>query len=218
MPPRTLPELAPERALLFRITHRENLPWILDHGLHCRHSDRTDARFVTIGNVDLIAKRDRWPVPVSPGGTLGDYIPFYFTPLSVMAFNICTGQGDVRRRDGKDIVILVTSLPKLQSDGVSFLFTDRHAALVGTRFSADLSHLTRIDWTILRNRDFSRDNDDLGKKERYQAEALVHRSLPTNSLIGIACYDRQQTVWAAECVAARKLPIPVITRRSWYFP
>lgn len=28
--------LNPEKALIFRIVHRDNLPWILDHGLHCR--------------------------------------------------------------------------------------------------------------------------------------------------------------------------------------
>jgi len=28
--------LTPEKALIFRITHRDNLPWILEHGLHCR--------------------------------------------------------------------------------------------------------------------------------------------------------------------------------------
>ncbi len=27
--------LNPEKALIWRIVHRDNLPWILDNGLHC---------------------------------------------------------------------------------------------------------------------------------------------------------------------------------------
>jgi len=30
--------LNPERALIFRIVHVANVPWILDHGLHCKNS------------------------------------------------------------------------------------------------------------------------------------------------------------------------------------
>ena len=30
--------LNPEKALIFRIVHKDNVPWILDHdGLHCRN-------------------------------------------------------------------------------------------------------------------------------------------------------------------------------------
>lgn len=30
--------LCPEKALIFRIMHIANVPWALDHGLHCRNS------------------------------------------------------------------------------------------------------------------------------------------------------------------------------------
>lgn len=86
-------DLNPEKALIFRIVHRDNIPWILDHGLHCRNSTTFDPNYVDIGNVDLIGKRGGHPVPKPPGGTLNDYIPFYFTPFSIMLFNIKTGWG-----------------------------------------------------------------------------------------------------------------------------
>jgi hypothetical protein len=31
--------LNPAKALIWRIVHRDNLPWILDHGLHCWNGD-----------------------------------------------------------------------------------------------------------------------------------------------------------------------------------
>ena len=48
-------------------------------------------------------------MPIHPGGTLSDYVPFYFTPFSPMAYNIHTGLG-VNRINWRDIVVLVASL------------------------------------------------------------------------------------------------------------
>ena len=30
--------LNPQKALIWRIVHRDNIPWILDNGLHCGNS------------------------------------------------------------------------------------------------------------------------------------------------------------------------------------
>ena len=84
--------LCPEKALVWRIVHRDNVPWILDHGLHCANSGVLDPFYVPIGNGELIDKRKTWPVPVAPGGVLGDYVPFYFTPFSPMMLNIKSGR------------------------------------------------------------------------------------------------------------------------------
>jgi len=74
--------LTPEKALIFRIIHRDNLPWILENGLHCANSGKSDPNFVPIGNPDLIGKRKVRQVPQAPGGTLSDYVPFFYPPIS----------------------------------------------------------------------------------------------------------------------------------------
>jgi hypothetical protein len=211
-----LPELTSENAYIFRITHKDNLPWILDNGIHCPKSALKDPNFVNIGITDLIEKRRLWPVPEPPGGTLGDYIPFYFTPLSMMAYNIYTGR-NVRQRGNDEIVVLVASLQEVQKAGVSILFTDRHALLVDAKFSSDLTQLDRIDWKILQNRDFSRNNDDIGKTSRYQAEALVHRQMSIDKLVCVACCDDNQKVWAENLVQQRVLALKITTNKGWYF-
>jgi O-acetyl-ADP-ribose deacetylase (regulator of RNase III) len=85
-----LSELTACNGLIFRITHRNNIPWILDNGLHCRNSKAKDPNFVQIGNPDLISKRHSKVANGPYGGTLSDYVPFYFTPLSPMFYNIKT--------------------------------------------------------------------------------------------------------------------------------
>lgn len=149
---------------------------------------------------------------------MSDYIPFYFTPLSMMAFNIYTGHNGVRKRDGSELVILVSSLHGLKKDGVRFLFSDRHASTVGAQVTSDLDCLPRwIDWEILQRRDFSRDNDDIGKTDRYQAEALVYRHLPVKSWAGIACYNHEEKARIEKMVLERGLELKIIAKRGWYF-
>lgn len=60
--------ITPERALLFRITHRDNVQHLLMHGVQCRSSPVFDSHFVTIGHPDIIDRRKNWPVRVAPGG------------------------------------------------------------------------------------------------------------------------------------------------------
>ena len=210
-------DLNPDKALIFRITHRDNVPWILDNGLHSRNSGVAAPNFVAIGNLELIDKRQKRNVPIPPAGTLSNYIPFYFTPYSPMMLNIKTGHGGIRTRRNDEIVIVVTSLHRLQKEKVKFVFTDRHAYLRAAEFSSDLGDLNRIDWDILQNRDFRRDPDNPEKFERYQAEALVHQHLPISALLGIACYDSTTKTGLMAETAERNLDLKILDQPNWYF-
>lgn len=210
-------DLNPEKALIFRITHRDNFPWILNNGLHCRSSESFDPSFVNIGNLELIDKRQNRVVDISPGGTLSDYVPFYFTPFSPMMFNINTGHAGIAKRPNGEIVILVSSLHKLVEDGRVFVFSDRHAYLQTARFSADLADLDRIDWPKLQARDFKKDLNDLDRFERYQAEALVHRHMPVNALKGIVCYNKAVKDDLSTLLDKSGPRLKVVAKPSWYF-
>jgi hypothetical protein len=209
--------LNPEKALLWRIVHRDNLAWILDHGLHCRNSPIQDPHYVDIGNPDLIDKRAHRFVPIGPGGTLSDYVPFYFTPFSVMMRNIHTGWGNIRKRSNEEILILVSSLHRIRELSIPFVFTDSHAYLPEAEYFDDIAELAKVDWAISQARYFRRDVDDPKKMSRYQAEALVYRHLPISGLLGIVCYTERLKSAIEQQLQARHLSLPVHARRGWYF-
>lgn len=209
-------QLGPESAHIFRITHVRNVPWILDHGLHCKNSGVQDPNFISIGLADLIQKRTSRLVPNGPGGSLSDYVPFYFTPFSIMMYKINTGNG-VTGRENREIAILVTSLPRLQEQGIRFVYTNAHAYLNEADYFEDLADLNRVDWDLLRSRNFKRDPEDPGKVGRYQAEALVYLEVPVAALLGIACYDNTSKQQLEAEVQSRGLSIPVKTLPEWYF-
>jgi len=213
----TYTSLNPEKALIWRITHRNNVDWILDNGLHCGSSAIRSSHWVSIGNDDLIDKRAGHRVPCAPGGVLNDYVPFYFTPFSVMLANIKSGRNGVVRRPSSEIVILVSSLRKVAELGLPFLFTDKHAYFYWTSFYNDLAHLDHVDWGLLQRRDFRRDPEDPEKVARYQAEALVHRYVPIEALVGIVCSTDGVRNEIAGKIEGRRLNLAVHSRPSWYF-
>jgi hypothetical protein len=217
MPGKHAELLNPEKALIFRITHRDNVPWILENGLHAKNGAISDPNFRPIGNRDLIGKRIHHPVPAGSGGVLSDYIPFYFTPFSMMLFNIKTGHNGVPQVPNEEIVILVSSLRQVAQMGIGFVYTDQHAYLGMAEYFTSLDDLHRIDWPILQNQDFKRDNSDLGKTDRYQAETLVWKHLPVECILGICCFTdevRDRLKLRAEGLG---LPVKVIKRADWFF-
>lgn len=214
--PKPMASLTPENAHIFRIVHRDNIPWILDHGLHCAKSDVRDPNYVAIGNEEVITLRASRQIQIAPGGTISDYVAFYFTPCSLMLYNIVTGW-KVKQRAREDIVILVSSLHKLQTASIPFVFTDRNAAYATAQISSDLSHLDRVNWIDLQKCDFKLDPNRPDKKEKYMAEALVLRHLPLESLLGIVCYNAPVENLIKSQLAARGLNNNTATRPGWYF-
>ena len=206
----------PNPTKIYRITHVDNVRWLLANGLHCVNSGVKDPNFVQIGLPDLIQRRAARVVPTPPGGTLDDYVPFYFGTHSVMLYNVLTGYG-VRQVHQQDVVYLVSSVQLLGSNSIRFLFTDRHAYVANAHYSADLAALSELDWDLINGRDFKRDPNRPDKVERRAAELLVHRHLPAAALGGIACYNsavRQRIEHAANAVGVN---VVVRVRQDWYF-
>jgi hypothetical protein len=155
-------------------------------------------------------------VPVPPGGTLDDYIPFYFGTHSVMLYNIHTGYG-VKQVPQRDLAYVVSSVQLLGSEGVAFVFTDRHAYVALAHYSSNVGDLAKLDWSLINGRDFKRDPNRPDKIERREAELLAHRHVPLGSLAGIACYDgvvRQRIEAEATKVGVN---IKIREHREWYF-
>lgn len=205
-----------EKAWIWRIVHRDNLPWVLDNGLHAANGVHCPG-WVSIGNAELTDRRGEHVVPIAPGGVLNDYVPFYFTPFSPMLLNIATGRNGVTRRDMSEILILVSSLKAVHRSGRPFVFTDAHAYYRYARYYSSLSDLEKVDWALLQKRDFRRDDDDPGRLERYQAEALVYQHLPVSLLAGVICHNDEVMHQVRKHLDKAGVVLPVHARPRWYF-
>ncbi|CEG55703.1 type II toxin-antitoxin system toxin DNA ADP-ribosyl transferase DarT [Legionella fallonii] len=212
----TYSHLNAEKALIWRITHKDNISGILDNGLYCANSPIQIPCYTPIGNIELIGKRKNRIVSLHPGGTLSDYIPFYFTHFSPMMYNIHTGRG-VKQYHNSELLILVSSLRLVEENNLEFLFTDRHAYLQRANYYNNLDSLSEIDWLSLQQRDFRLNPEDPEKFDRYQAEALIYNHLPINSLKGIVCYTDELKLQIENEIDMRNLSLTVVTKPRWYF-
>jgi hypothetical protein len=185
--------------------------------MYCRSAANPDPNYVNIGSASLIDKRSRRAVPIPPGGTLSDYVPFYFTPFSIMMLNIKTGYGGITKRENKDIVIFVSSIHKLRELGLPFVFTNQHAYPIDTDYYSAVADLKHIDWRLLQNRDFKTNDADPGKQSRYQAEALVHGHVPLTAILGIGCFNDTVRQQVEATVAAHGQKMSVKLTPTWYF-
>lgn len=134
-----------------------------------------------------------------------------------MLLNIKTGYSGVPKIANEEIVIVVSSLRRLSEMGIDFVFCDQHAYLVTAEHFTALDNLDRIDWPILQKRDFTRDNNDLGKTDRYQAEALVWKHLPVEGILGICCFTEDLRDRLKAQANELGLSTPIFKRSEGYF-
>lgn len=53
--------------------------------------------------------------------------------------------------------------------------------------------------------------------EKYQAEPLVYRHVPTNLFTGLACYDDSVILKLRDLCKSAGVEIHIQTRPEWYF-
>lgn len=183
MPPVAIPQPTP----IYRMVHVDSLPTILARGaLHaptCTPNDGLPYR--TIHNTDVQASRRVKAVPCGPCGTVHDYVPFYFGPLSVMLLNLKTGRVAGYSEGQAPLVYLVSTAQAVAQAGCRYVFTDGHGLAGFTDWFDDLARLDAVDWGLVGKRYWSDKPDDNDRQRRKQAEFLVWQSLDWGLLGGI---------------------------------
>lgn len=168
---------------VYHITHVDNLPHIIAAGR--LYSDRlmtrmTQTRAAVVIGYDNIKQRrlNENGVGCHPGTMVGDYVPFYFCPRSVMLFVIWKRATGLTYRGGQEEIVHLVSdvaLAVQASAGRPWAFSDGNAGTRYTQYCADLDQLDDfVDWNAVAEKYWS----DPAVKERKQAEFLVHDFFP----------------------------------------
>lgn len=212
---------APIPTLIYRMVHIDNLDVLLRRqALHAPHQTPQDGLiYRTIHDTDVQAKRHLQPVAVGSGGTIHDYVPFYFGPRSPMLLQLHTGRvaGYTERQD--PLVYLVSSVQAIIAGGCRFIFSDGHGLATFTQWFTDPSDLDKVDWTAVNARQWNDTVQDMDRQRRKQAEFLVFQDCPWSAVITIAVLN--DTVEAqVEAIVARHAPAlrrSVAIHPEWYY-
>ncbi len=182
-----MPDLS--KIYLYRMTHIENIPHILQHGI--THSSQANANpnFVPIGDASLITTRNNFLL--NNDRRLGEYIPFYFGVRTPMLYVVQNGFNMVAPTPAENIVYCVTSVQKIIDLHLDFVFTDGHAVDgFSTQYTpADLQNIdTLLDKNAINAR-YWRDENDLDRKRRKEAEFLVLGGIAQEAILGFITYS-----------------------------
>ena len=215
----TTPPVQPK---IYHITHVDNLSSIVaadcieaDGRRVGQGSDQT-----SIGMTE-IKRRRLYELEVSchPGTMVGEYVPFYFCPRSIMLYILHMGNHpDLAYRGGQNPVLhlqadMKTVIKWADHNRVRWAFSDRNAGARYVDFHSSPNELNMVDWKAVSETDF---RDPL-VKEGKQAEFLIHDACPLHLVekIGVLNEKRAEQINGI-LQNARHKPVVKI-ERAWYY-
>ncbi len=172
----------PAQPRIYHIVHEDRLPSIIaDGGLYCDAAmlARASASGTTIG-ISKIKQRRLKELTLNshPGLHVGDCVPFYFCPRSIMLYVLHMGNHhDLNYRGGQGPIIhleadLHDTVAWAKQQNLRWAFSLSNAGAYYFEDRADLRHLSELDWAAIGATDWQ--NHQEGK----QAEFLVESQFP----------------------------------------
>ena len=213
------PPAAPK---IYHITHVDNLPGMVAE--RCLWSDAARiARGIGCALVGMSQIKERrlteLAVRCHPGTMVGEYVPFYFCPRSIMLYLLHKGNHPELSYHGgqRPIVHLEADLGCTVSwadaNGVRWAFSDGNAGARYPAFYNRLEDLDALDWAAISARDFR----DPAIKEGKQAEFLLYGSFPWELVGRVGVNDRSMAEQVTRLLARAGHCPPVAVERSWYY-
>ncbi len=210
----------PAEPRIYHIAHIDRLASIVADGFLWCDAEviRRGLLGTNIGMSQIKQRRLRRTLGSYPDLCVGDCVPFYFCPRSVMLYLIHQGNhSELDYRGGQEPIlhfeaklrVAVAWADKYQR---KWVFTLSNAGSADFEERCDLAQLDEINWTAVQARDWQR------CKEEKQAEFLIEHSFPWHLMDRIGVFDdtiRQQVLEILK--KARGYWPSVEVRRDWYY-
>lgn len=204
---------------IYHIVHVDRLASIVSDGfLWCDEEVQRRARpGTTIGMTDIKRRRLRNVLESRPGLLVGECVPFYFCPRSVMLYVISQrNHAELAYRGGQGPIVhleadLRETVGWADSEGRRWAFTLSNAGSSYFEDRCDLAQLGEIDWKAVRARDWR------NCKEGKQAEFLVERAFPWKLVRRVGVLSQQVYGQVREAIqpAPHRPDIQIVPR--WYY-
>lgn len=149
---------------------------------------------------------------------VGDCVPFYFCPRSVMLYLIHMGNHpELSYRGGQDPIVHLEADLRQAVDWAArnnrrWAFTLSNAGANYCEYYSDLSALEKVDWEAVRARDWRQ------HKEGKQAEFLIERQFPWALVSRIGVQSQNAYHQAINGIQAAKNHKPrAQVMQNWYY-
>ena len=209
----------PAKPKIYHILHVDRLASIINDGfLWCDSKITTNqSTGTTIGMSNIKLRRLKLPLTSYPDLYVGDCVPFYFCPRSVMLFVLhLANHPELSYRGGQDPIIhleadLQQTVEWAELKNLRWAFTLSNAGAYYFEDRCNLADLQEIDWDAVKASDWK------SCKESKQAELLIEKQFPWTlvSRIGIRTQLVKDKVDDILKNALHKPPTKII--HNWYY-
>lgn len=216
----------PVRPKIYHIVHVDRLTSIIGDGLLWSDGALADLRRpgTTIGMSGIKARRlKELQLSSHPGLFVGQCVPFYFCPRSIMLFLVhCANHDDLTYRGGQGPIVhlesdLYNAVETAEREGRRWAFTLSNAGAYYFEDRCDLDDLDEINWDAVAANRWSGSGTSRQVKEGKQAEFLYERCFPWQLVEQIGAQSQgvaQQVANATRTAAHRPL---IEVRPDWYY-
>lgn len=220
----------PNDPKIYHIVHVDRLPSIIaEGGLLCDAEivlcqEAGQAMGTTIG-MDSIKQRRLSELTLTshPGLYVGQCVPLYFCPRSIMLYLIyCANHPELTYRGGQGPVVhleidLNAAVEWADLNGVRWAFTLSNAGAYYFEDRAELAQLGEINWDAVQTNRWSGSGISPSIKESKQAEFLMERSLPWELVSRIGVRSRQVYGQVVDALQSADHKPHVEIKPDWYY-
>jgi hypothetical protein len=136
-----------------------------------------------------------------------------------MLYAITRGLVSAEAACTEQIVYLMTSTQTLRRAGLTVVASNRHAELEYADLTDNDDDLDGgfIDWLLMTATYWNNTPEDPDRKERRQAECLVHPSVPWHLIGGVVTRTEHARKQVETVLPAAAQQTPVTVSANWYF-
>lgn len=211
--------MQPTNPKIYHIVHIDKLQSIINSGgllsdseVIARGLSGTEIGMRTIKN-----RRLELPIQTHTGLFVGQCVPFYFCPRSVMLYMMYKGNSpDITYQDGQDNIIhleadLMSSIAWANSNSKRWVFTSSNA---GSRYfedTNDLSNLSQLNWSAITARNWA------GVREEKQAEFLCESNFSWTLVERIGVSNQTTYQQVLNIINSSNYKPLVEVKSDWYY-
>jgi hypothetical protein len=203
----------PTHPKIYHITHIDNLSAIAFSGKLISDATRVkkDIACTQIGLATLKRRR--------PKTKVGEYVPFYFCPRSVMLYFIHMGNHtDLPYQGGQQNIIHLQAdlrevVQRADAKPHPWAFSNGNASAYVSRYFNRLEDLTEIDWAAVETKDFREPQI----KAKKQAEFLTFDAFPWNLIRKIGTINSTVATEVDRILTGCPHRPTIEIKRDWYY-
>lgn len=214
--------MIPSNPKIYHIVHKDRLPSILQDGylFGDKIIRQRDNDLPMIGLQNIKNRRLSNILNSYPNLTVGQCVPFYFCPRSIMLYMISQQNPELYYQNGQDEIIhlqadfhQVINWANTQNPEVRWAFTTSNA---GSNYFEDynqLSELTKINWSAVNEKYWS----DPHIKEGKQAEFLIEQKFPIHLIEKIGVHNQSVYDEVENIISNSNHQVQTHICPNWYY-